>query len=330
MPQFDPVKVWSQLLGVGVNSGKPLTKVTTFPGLPSQYVKLLTQAEVIFKDKKSRDYVKATCSKRLRLMMSSSATLPSTVTMQWKNVTGHRILENYISTEAGTALCNRVAGSGKVAGPGCQDCGAPIGGMNTRVVRFRDHTKSSYDVLATGSSHGTEVTEAQDSSSVIGELMLKGEHTATHYWMEGNQVPIKTQDGWIDTGDIVQVHKGCYKVLGRLGIKSINSKGQQVSAVTIEKKLLSCGDITDCYVLGLGDTQAEQKVAAVIVLNPNRKVNLEAILKWCGEHMEEAEVPTVFKMVGEIARDSMGHVAKLRLAELFPDTEVICYHDTKM
>merc|ERR1719233_2541245 len=57
--------------------------------------------------KKTRDYVKTTCSKRIRLMMSSTATLPPHIIAQWKNVTGHRVLENFISTEAGTALCNR-------------------------------------------------------------------------------------------------------------------------------------------------------------------------------------------------------------------------------
>ena len=35
----------------------------------------------------------------------------------------------------------RVAGSGKVSGPGCRDCGAPTPHTLTRIVRFRDHTK---------------------------------------------------------------------------------------------------------------------------------------------------------------------------------------------
>ena len=34
-------------------------------------------------------------------------------------VAGHRVLENFISTEAGTALCNRVAGSGIKPGKSC-------------------------------------------------------------------------------------------------------------------------------------------------------------------------------------------------------------------
>ena len=40
-----------------------------------------------------------------------------------------------------TVKRRRVAGSGKVSGPGCRDCGAPIPHTLTRIVRFRDHTK---------------------------------------------------------------------------------------------------------------------------------------------------------------------------------------------
>jgi len=143
-------------------------------------------------------------------------------------------------------------------------------------------------------------------------------------------VPVDTRDGWLDTGDIVQVQQGCYKVRGRLGIEKFTSKGVQVSGRTIEKKLLACSDITDCSVVGLGDGLTDQRIAAVVVINPNKKINMDDLLKWCGENMEEAEVPTIFKLVGEIERDTTGHVAKLRIAELFPDTELVSFHDKKM
>ena len=52
--------------------------------------------------------------------------------------------------------------------------------------------------------------------------------------------------------------------------------------------------------VGLGDSQTDQRVAAVVVINPNKKTNMEDLLKWCNENMEEAEVMmmlcvTIFK-----------------------------------
>jgi len=331
MPTFDSVKVWSHLLGVGVNTGNSLAKINTFPGVPVMYSQLLAKADELFKDKKTRDYVKTTCSKRIRLMMSSTATLPPQIVTQWKNVTGHRVLENFISTEAGTALCNRVAGSGNKLGPGCQDCGAPTSKTQTQVVRFRDHTKTAYDVLASGDETGTKVeNQNMEEDKVIGELRLRGDSVATKYWMEGTEMDIKMDNGWFNTGDIVQYSKGCYKVWGRLNMANINHKGKMVNAASIEKRVLSHKDIDDCYVVGIGDIQSEQKIAAIIVINQTKKVNIENILEWCSENMEESEIPTLFKLVTGIARDSSGHVDKLKIKSLFNDEPLLCFYDSKL
>ena len=161
--------------------------------------------------------------------MSSTATLPPQITTQWKNMTGlplldhslgvnsvcagHRIMENFISTEAGTALSNRVAGSRVKAGPSCTDCGSPTSKIETQIVRFRDHLKTKYDVLATGDESGTVVAgEEADEVPVVGELRLRGDSVVKHYWIEGKEEEIETDNGWFNTGDIVQYSKGCYKV----------------------------------------------------------------------------------------------------------------------
>jgi len=331
MPTFDSVKVWSHLLGVGVNSGTTLAKINAFPAVPIMYSQLLTKADELFKDKKTKDYVKTTCAKRIRLMMSSTATLPPQIITQWKNVTGHRVLENFISTEAGTALCNRVAGSGIKPGPGCQDCGAPTSKTQTQIVRFRDHTKTAYDVLARGDETGTKVEDqTMEEEKVIGELRLRGESVARKYWMDGAEMDIKMDDGWFNTGDIMQYTKGCYKVWGRLNMSNINHKGKMVNAANIEKKVLSHKDIDDCYVVGIGDVQSEQKIAAIIVINQNNKVSIDNILEWCNENMEESEVPTLFKLVTGIARDNSGHVDKLKIKNLFNDEPLLCFYDSKL
>jgi len=331
MPKFDPVKAWSYLLGVGLNSGKDLPKINTFPGTPFVYDSLLQSYAGIFKDKKTKDYVKQNCSKRQRLMMSSTNTLPASLVQQWKNITGHRIMENFISTEAGTVLCSRVAGPGNRQGPGCSDCGAPVSRIQTQIVRFRDHTKTVHDVLAQGQDSVTTLTNPeQEEEAVVGELRIRGDGLATSYWRDGREEPICSEDLWFNTDDLVQYSKGCYKIWGRLNMKNINHKGTQVDAVKVEKKVLSNKDVEDCHVLGLGDIQAEQKLTAVIVLTKSKKINIENILDWCNQNMDDAEIPTTFKIVDNIERDNFGHVDKMKLRMLFPDEAVLCFHDSKL
>ena len=68
----------------------------------------------------------------------------------------------------------------------------------------------------------------------------------------------------------------------------------------------------------------------MIVINQMRKVNIENILEWCNENMEESEVPTLFKLVTEIARDNSGHVDKLKIKDLFSDEPILCFYDSKL
>ena len=68
----------------------------------------------------------------------------------------------------------------------------------------------------------------------------------------------------------------------------------------------------------------------MIVINPTKKVNIENILEWCNENMDESEVPTLFKLVTGIARDSSGHVDKLKIKSLFNDDPLLCFYDSKL
>ena len=72
-----------------MGSGKPIPRITALPAVPAMYSKLLAKAEEIFKDKKTRDYVKAQCSKRVRLMTCGTGSLTPAVRDQWRNATGN-------------------------------------------------------------------------------------------------------------------------------------------------------------------------------------------------------------------------------------------------
>ena len=46
--------------------------------------------------------------------------------------------------------------------------------------------------------------------------------------------------------------------------------------------------------------------------------------------MDEAEIPTTFKIVNKIERDNFGQVDKIKLKSLFPEEAVLCFHDSKL
>jgi len=323
VPPTQTEKIWSHLLAVN----KP--PITVFPGTPWMYNNLLKKAGDIFKNKKTKEYVKSSCTKKIRLMTSGGTSLPEQLHSQWRNLTGHKILNNYVSTASGTIFSNRVAGPSNLQGPGCFDCGAPLEGVQVRLVRFRDHTKTTFDVILEDDSSGPKVIE-EGEGGVLGELLVKGDNMTKRVIESSEEKDLTSFDGWSAIGDIVQYKAGCYSLKGKLNVKCLEIGGEMVSLVEVQKKLLSSVDIVDAFVVGLGDFKDDTRLAAVLVLNKNVKFSAATILEWCTENMEPNSVPSVLKIVEGIPRDGSGHVNKMKIFSLFPNTLVLGFSDTKL
>lgn len=299
VPVNDNVKIWSHLLGVGVKSGNPLAakinNITIFPSIPPVYKSLINSYSELFKDKKTKEYVKSACTKRLNLMVSSTSSLPHSVISQWKNISGHTIMDTFTATESGSGLESK----------------------ETQLVKFRDHTKSHHDVLAF--SHESLIKSNNDDShdSVTGELRMKVQSKGE-------------EEEWFYTGDLVEFSNGKYSLWGKLNVYNIQIGASLVNTVNVEKIILSNKDIDDCYVVGLGDVEGLQNLAAIIVLTKTRKVNLDNILTWCSENMNKDEVPTTFKIVSSIQRDKFGLINKSVLRKLFGEESILCFHDSTL
>lgn len=108
MPQYDTSVVWKHLLAIKVPAKD---RVNVFMAVPTIYSKLLQEYDDIFsRNERMREYVKAACTKNIRLMVSGSASLPVPVLERWEEVTGHRLLERYGMSEIGMALSNPLKG----------------------------------------------------------------------------------------------------------------------------------------------------------------------------------------------------------------------------
>jgi malonyl-CoA/methylmalonyl-CoA synthetase len=77
-----------------------------------------------------------------------------------------------------------------------------------------------------------------------------------------------TQDGWFKTGDVaIRTEKEkVFKILGRNSVDIIKSGGYKISALEIERVLLSHPNILDVCVVGVKDPEWGQRVGAIIVL----------------------------------------------------------------
>lgn len=181
----------------------------------------------------------------LRLNISGSAALPTPTKAAWTELSnGNVLLERYGMTEVGMALSCGLDFADRVDG----SVGWPLPFVEARLVDTE-----------TGSviQHGEE--KDADGKEREGEIQLRGPTVFKEYWRNEKATAaefVEGEDGkgrWFKTGDVATRRevdgagrsgqgwaKGpMYFIRGRKSVDIIKSGGEKVSALEIERELLS-------------------------------------------------------------------------------------------
>uniref|UniRef100_A0A669EBA9 Malonate--CoA ligase ACSF3, mitochondrial n=1 Tax=Oreochromis niloticus TaxID=8128 RepID=A0A669EBA9_ORENI len=301
LPEFHPQKVWEMLL----SSKAPMVNV--FMAVPTIYSKLIQYYDQHFTQPHVKDFVKAVCKERIRLMVSGSAALPLPTLQRWEEITGHTLLERYGMTEIGMALSNPLKGP-RVPGA----VGLPLPGVEVRIVM----NNTINTTIVEGTHKETQVRAGLEGKE--GELLVRGPSVFKEYFNKPQETRESfTDDGWFKTGDTAVYKDGVYWIMGRTSVDIIKSGGYKISALDVERHLLAHPDITDVAVIGAPDATWGQKVTAVVQLKRGKSMTLPELKTWAREHMAPYNIPTGLVVVEEMPRNQMGKVNKKDLLRLF-------------
>ncbi|KAJ3113934.1 Acyl-CoA synthetase member 3, mitochondrial [Phlyctochytrium bullatum] len=249
-------------------------------------------------------------SRNLTLFMAvptvyGSSALPEPLAHEWRDISGHQLLERYGMTEIGMALGNPLRDNPRVAGT----VGIPFPGIQCRLV----------------DENGEVVPEPETGAEQRpGELQVKGPQVFKEYWGRPDATAETfTEDGWFKTGDIatrIPVPSSTppthyHKILGRASVDILKTGGHKLSALSIERELLSHPAVTDAAVVGVPDDVWGERVAAVVVTTG--EVEAAELRAWMRERVANWEVPSLWRVVGEMPRNAMGKVNKKELRRVF-------------
>lgn len=282
LPKFDAKKVWELFKQGNIN---------VFMAVPTIYFKLIHHWE------QSTEMEQKQCSKALqvfRLMVSGSAALPISVLEQWRQISGHTLLERYGMTEIGMGISNPYHGERRAG-----HIGQALPGIQIRLVN----------------EQGIVATE-----NVSGEIQIKGPNVFQEYW----EKPEATQkafssDGWFLSGDIALLNEGYYKILGRDSVDIIKSGGYKISALEIEDALRKYPNISDCAVIGVPNQEWGEVVVACLILknSQSKSIDLDQVKNWLKEILPAYKVPRQFIIQPALPRNVLGKVTKNELKKLF-------------
>ncbi|XP_063736562.1 malonate--CoA ligase ACSF3, mitochondrial [Eleginops maclovinus] len=301
LPEFQPQKVWEMMM----SSKAPVVNV--FMAVPTIYSKLIQYYDQHFTQPHVKDFVKAVCKERIRLMVSGSAALPLPTLQRWEEITGHTLLERYGMTEIGMALSNPLKGP-RIPGA----VGLPLPSVDVRIVM----NNTINTTIVEGNHRETQVLAGLDGKE--GELLVRGPSVFTEYWNKPQETKESfTDDGWFKTGDTAAYRDGVYWIMGRSSVDIIKSGGYKISALEVERHLLAHPGIIDVAVIGAPDATWGQRVTAVVQLKKGRSMTLSELKTWAREHMAPYTIPTGLLLVDEMPRNQMGKVNKKDLLRHF-------------
>ncbi|GJD02829.1 AMP-binding enzyme [Colletotrichum higginsianum] len=309
--------------GVNGTHAIPREKITFFTVVPTVYSRLLAVHKNLPLDP-AEPTREAVSPRHMRLAISGSAALPTPIKESWKTLSkGNVLLERYGMTEVGMALSCGLDFADRVDG----SVGWPLPGVEARLVDM---------------DTGLVIPPARTSTRTparSGEIQLRGPTVFKEYWRNPEATAkefVQGEDGkgrWFKTGDVAVrrpvpnagsnpaqsswARGDLYFIQGRKSADIIKTGGEKVSALEVERELLSLPEVAEAAVVAVPSGKWGSKVGAVVILNKDVVPHWSpmAMRRALRDRLVNYKIPQVLKVVDHIPRNAMGKINKKQLVQ---------------
>jgi malonyl-CoA/methylmalonyl-CoA synthetase len=276
--RFDPKKVIADL-----------PRATVFMGVPTLYVRMLAEAALT-----------PAQAAHMRLFISGSAPLLIETFNEWRQRSGHTILERYGMSETIMLTSNPYRADARY---GDQDerrggtVGFPLPGVTVRVQ----------------GDDGQPVPAGD-----IGGIQVRGPNVFAGYWrMPEKTAEEFTADGFFKTGDVGrQDARGYVTIVGR-SKDLIISGGYNVYPAEIEGYLNDLPGVAESAVVGVPHPDFGEVGVAVVVARPGARLDGERLVAELKARLANFKIPKRCFIATELPRNTMGKVQKNLLREQY-------------
>jgi O-succinylbenzoic acid--CoA ligase len=152
-----------------------------------------------------------------------------------------------------------------------------------------------------------------------GEILVRGPTVSPGYLPSDGDpatpLPAAGPDGWLRTGDIGYLDADGYLFVLDRRTDLIISGGENVYPAEVEAILLTHPAIAEAAVYGMPDPQWGQRVAAAIVIRPDRPFDETDLLAFMRERLAGYKVPSRIRLVEALPRNATGKLLRRALRE---------------
>jgi len=271
LARFDPTLVIDKM-----------AQATVFMGVPTLYVRMLAEPGL-----------SQQVARHMRLFISGSAPLLIETFNEWKERTGHTILERYGMSETIMLTSNPYGPQQGERRGGT--VGFPLPGVELR-VRGDD---------------GQELAAGE-----IGNIQVRGPNVFKGYW----KMPEKTReeftdDGWFKTGDVGKIdERGYVTIVGR-SKDLIISGGYNVYPAEIEAYINEMPGVAESALVGVPHPDFGEVGIAVVIPKPGASIDGDQVIAQLKSQLANFKIPKRCFIVDQLPRNTMGKVQKNILRE---------------
>ncbi|MGH2820976.1 MAG: AMP-binding protein [Actinomycetota bacterium] len=158
------------------------------------------------------------------------------------------------------------------------------------------------------------MTEGREAGpGEVGELELDNPAVMLGYYGMPEETQKVLSDGWLRTGDLVEVNAdGTYTFVGRRK-ELIRRRGENLSPVEVEAALESHPGVAEAAVVGVPSELSEEEIKAFVVLEDGGAVTAAELRDLAKERLAPFKVPRYFEIVDELPHTPTGRIAKHEL-----------------
>ncbi len=258
-------------------------KITWYSGVPTMHQAILLRA------RRNLEIAKVL---KLRLIRSSSASLPPAVFKDLNDVFSCPVIEAYGMTEA------------------------------THQMTSNPLPPKQQKAGFVGLPAGPEVCIMNENGEVLkqgdeGEVCIKGENVTLGY--DNNEEANKTSftNGWFRTGDQGYFdNEGYLKISGRLK-EIINKGGEKISPLEVDNVLMDHPLIDQAVCFGYEDKMLGENIASAIIIKSGETCSENDVLEYVQEKLAKFKIPKKIFFVEEIPKGATGKLQRNVLAKKF-------------
>jgi len=226
----------------------------------------------------------------LRLIRSSSSSLPTQVMARLEEVFGVPVVEAYAMTEASHQMtCNLLP-------PGVRKPGS------------------------VGIAAGPEVAVMDQGGTLlgpgeVGEIVIRGPNVTPGYENNPEANAAAFTNGWFRTGDQgVRDDEGYFSLTGRLK-EIINRGGEKISPKEVDEVLMDHDAVHQVVTFAMPHDKLGEEVAAAVVLREGAEATPAEIREFAAGRLVDFKVPRRVVILDEIPKGPTGKLRRIGLAE---------------